>query len=477
MKPALFCAAALLLCAAKVRAEGKALVAVLEFKNHLKAADKDAIDTSYLSDRVRGALLDAAPGLLRVMTRENMVVLLGASGKNVADCEGECEVDTGRRLGADYVVSGDVLRFGSNLKVNLKVHETAEGSLIASKEASGKDADALDQRIGPAVEKLLAPLRERLGAAKAAPPEPEAKLARKQAPPAAAPAAPPDQPPARPAAAEAAPRKEATSGNGRFTIHADGSVTDATTGLTWAGQDNGAGISFDNAAEYIEAKGGGFRMPKESELRELASAGITSCSGGALIKLSDCYIWAVATEQEYGGHEAFALSLADGAIERRGRFETRMYTRALPVRDAQGTATTAPKRTAAPAGRFVSNGDGTVTDTKTGLVWTASDNGNNGISFNDAVKAIAGLGSGFRLPREDELRELCAAKVTSFQLGKTQLIKLTESHVWSAPPTADVRPGRGYALSFESCAEGDWNDPGDARYYTRMLAVHSGAPP
>src|SRR5471032_3279073 len=159
----LICASA----AAQETAHGK-LMAVLEFNTKLEGAQKKAVDVQYLADTVRAAVLDVVPDI-RVMTRENEMVLLEQSGKKLSECEGECEVDTGRRLGADYVVSGDVLRFGSNLKVNLKLHETAEGSLLSSKEASGKDADALDQRLGPAVDKLLAPLKERLSAAAPSP--------------------------------------------------------------------------------------------------------------------------------------------------------------------------------------------------------------------------------------------------------------------------------------------------------------------
>ena len=59
-----------------------------------------------------------------LIDRDNILVLLQASRKSLADCEGECEVDTGRRLGADLVVSGELLRFGSKLKLSMRLHET-----------------------------------------------------------------------------------------------------------------------------------------------------------------------------------------------------------------------------------------------------------------------------------------------------------------------------------------------------------------
>ena len=112
----------------------------------------------YFSDLVRGATLRAAPGL-EVMTRENLLVLLKATGKDLGQCEGECEVDTGRRIGADAVVSGDVLKVGSRYKMSLKLHETHGGRLLSTSVASGKTIDELDEAVQKAAEDLLRPPR------------------------------------------------------------------------------------------------------------------------------------------------------------------------------------------------------------------------------------------------------------------------------------------------------------------------------
>src|SRR2546426_5073093 len=88
----------------------KTLIAVLEFGSKLEAADRKSADASYFANVVRTAALEG--GGVRVMTRENMLVMLRAQGKDAADCEGECEVETGRRLGVDLVISGDLLKIG-----------------------------------------------------------------------------------------------------------------------------------------------------------------------------------------------------------------------------------------------------------------------------------------------------------------------------------------------------------------------------
>ena len=131
-------------------------VAVLEFRD--KVPPEQRIDAAYLSDQVRSAVKRSLPDA-RVITRENMLVLLQASGKDLANCEGECEVDTGRRIGADLVVSGELLRFGTQYKLNMKLHDTRSGELLSGAVASGTTADELDRNLAAAVDGLLAPLR------------------------------------------------------------------------------------------------------------------------------------------------------------------------------------------------------------------------------------------------------------------------------------------------------------------------------
>lgn len=129
-------------------------VAVLEFE---VAQGATGIDRTYLSDRARSALHDAVRGLF-VMTRESTEALLQANGKTMADCTGECEVQVGRKLGADFIVSGRVTRFGSHTVVSMRLFGTADGELLSSAEAAGKNADELFEAMGPALGKLLAPL-------------------------------------------------------------------------------------------------------------------------------------------------------------------------------------------------------------------------------------------------------------------------------------------------------------------------------
>jgi hypothetical protein len=131
------------------------VVGVLEFRDKVPAEQR--IDAAFLSDQVRAAVKEDLPQA-RVITRENMLVLLQSTGRKLEECEGECEVETGRRIGADLVVSGELLRFGSQYKLNMKLHDTRSGELLSGSVASGGTADELDRDLRPAVRKLLAPL-------------------------------------------------------------------------------------------------------------------------------------------------------------------------------------------------------------------------------------------------------------------------------------------------------------------------------
>ena len=133
------------------------VAAVLELRNKLEGADRNVFDAAFLTDVVRQQALEAVPSL-KLMTRENVLTLLEASGKRLEDCEGECEVETGRRLGADIVATGELLRFGSGFRVNLRLHDTHTARLLSAAVASGSTPEALEKDLARAVGKLMVPL-------------------------------------------------------------------------------------------------------------------------------------------------------------------------------------------------------------------------------------------------------------------------------------------------------------------------------
>jgi TolB-like protein len=134
------------------------LIAVLAFTDRLQGLDKNSLDRNYVSNAVRAAVKRTRPAS-RLMTQENIQVLLASAHKTLEDCQGECEVDTGRLLGADIIVTGDLLRVGSKLKLDMRMHETKTGQLISGSDASGKSVDELDSDLPRAVNELMTGLR------------------------------------------------------------------------------------------------------------------------------------------------------------------------------------------------------------------------------------------------------------------------------------------------------------------------------
>ena len=136
--------------AQKIHISGR--LAVLDLR--LLTRDLNADNGRYFTDLVRAATLKFAPQM-EVMTRENLIVLLQSTGRDIANCEGECEVDTGRRIGADAIISGELQKVGSRYKMTLRLHETHEGRLVAAAVASGKTIDLLDDDANKATAALF----------------------------------------------------------------------------------------------------------------------------------------------------------------------------------------------------------------------------------------------------------------------------------------------------------------------------------
>jgi TolB-like protein len=127
-------------------------LAVLDLKNFTK--DLTRQNAQYFTDVIRQASLKMEPGI-DIMTRENLMVLLQSTGKKLEECEGECEVDTGRRIGADTIVSGEIQKVGTRYKLTLRLHDTHEGKLLSSSIGSGKSIDELDESAQKAAEDLF----------------------------------------------------------------------------------------------------------------------------------------------------------------------------------------------------------------------------------------------------------------------------------------------------------------------------------
>ena len=102
-------------------------IAVLDLKVADSAKAKIDKDTAYnFADQIRIRATKSGEKFF-VMTKENIIDLLAAQNLKLEDCEGQCEVETGRKIGADYIISGEIISIGKKLKLTLKLHNTGNG--------------------------------------------------------------------------------------------------------------------------------------------------------------------------------------------------------------------------------------------------------------------------------------------------------------------------------------------------------------
>ena len=87
--------------------KAKERIAVLDLRNRSGAKDSEVL---YLTSLLRQAASRLPTSRFSVMTKNNILVLLPPNTK-LEDCVGTCAVDTGRRIGAQWILVGEVLFF------------------------------------------------------------------------------------------------------------------------------------------------------------------------------------------------------------------------------------------------------------------------------------------------------------------------------------------------------------------------------
>jgi hypothetical protein len=97
-----------------------------------------------LSDALRAqALRVVKPRGMTVMTRESMLAILADMGACTTPEEGTCEVETGRNIGADILVTGEITKVGAQFFLTLKLFDVRTGSLLSTRSLRAKDGVGL----------------------------------------------------------------------------------------------------------------------------------------------------------------------------------------------------------------------------------------------------------------------------------------------------------------------------------------------
>ena len=266
-----------------------------------------------------------------------------------------------------------------------------------------------------------------------------------------------------------------------YTDNGDGTVTDHATGLVWqkcsaglSGLNCSLGIAMQanrtNAINYcssLNLAGKTWRLPNIEELQTLVDYGTTSGAINATYFPGTLpnpnHYW---TSTEGPGSNMWFINFT------KGEFLTGIATLQKYIRCVSG-----PSKE--PKFNFTDNGDGTVKDNTTGLVWQKCSKGLIGVdcssgtadpdSWTNAINYCSSLnlaGKTWRLPNINELNSLADRTKSSFI--DTTFFPSNQSNYWSS--TTDTGDSsNGWYVDFGNGEVGS-DDKSYSGYYVRCVA-------
>jgi len=236
-----------------------------------------------------------------------------------------------------------------------------------------------------------------------------------------------------------------------YTDNADGTITDNVTGLTWAKDGNGKGCNWgqqtdwDSAIDYCNSLDlGGFsdwRLPNIRELQSIANYGRYPAVDSTFFPNTNIMYYWSSTSSAYNTNYAWVIYFTNGGVHTNDSYLSK--TESWYLRAVRGesvallvTGQTTSYRTGddgyyqkGTPFSYTDNGDGTISDNATGLMWARDGSGAgcaNGLkkTWDDAIDWANGL---FFAGREDwrlpNARELLSLVNYSRQIRAVSIIK------------------------------------------------------
>ena len=214
-----------------------------------------------------------------------------------------------------------------------------------------------------------------------------------------------------------------------FTDNGNGTVTDNVTGLVWQKAPDATTRTWADSKTYCSNNtaalpGSGWRLPTYRELISLLKYGTSPMINTSVFSgVQNSSYWS-STQVASNSSNAWSLNL-NGGLMSDWSLATLRYT--LCVRGATE-----------PAMSMTSNGDGTVTDLITGLVWEARDESAvSAVSWEAAITFCEGLDysgkTDWRLPNIKELSTLIdLTKSTGVKFNQTLFPTMKNAVYWSS---------------------------------------------
>ena len=124
-------------------AASQPLVAVLDFRS--TDLELSVGELGLITEGARKVVVERLGASYGVITRENLEDLLRAHGKTLEKCQGACETETGRMLGAELVITGHVTRAFGEIHLTMKIHRTDPPTLLATELGKAASPNALPE--------------------------------------------------------------------------------------------------------------------------------------------------------------------------------------------------------------------------------------------------------------------------------------------------------------------------------------------
>jgi hypothetical protein len=220
-----------------------------------------------------------------------------------------------------------------------------------------------------------------------------------------------------------------------YSDNGNGTITDNVTGLMWQKTDGGE-MTFENASTYyLSLNLGGYsdwRLPTCVELFSINNYDIVNPAMNTLYfsKTTAEYWWTSETRADIPSN--IWVVNAGGGIGAHPKSETISAggTKRFHVRTVRNT-----KAISVIADQFKDNGDGTIADNITGLIWQKVQSPNT-LTWEEALIYASGLSlagkSDWRVPNVKEIQSLNDAKLFKPSFNKNYFINVLSGNFWSS---------------------------------------------
>ena len=227
-----------------------------------------------------------------------------------------------------------------------------------------------------------------------------------------------------------------------YTENGDGTITDNVTSLIWQKEDDDITRNWDDAINCCNdltlAGYSDWRLPSKKELMSIVDYGTygPSIDTTYFPGTNTSFYSSSTTHAVYGSPDVWIVNFGYGDVDHRDK------SAGYHVRCVRGQELS--------FGNFTDNGDGTVTNNNTGLMWQQGEGGEK--TWEDAISYCEGLSlaehGDWRLPNIKELESITDVTLYNPTIDTNFFPNVNVSHYWSSTTYANDSPYAWYVYFY-----------------------------